>query len=101
MRLAWWSPPGRWPSRPGTAIPAPRELIARYGRRSNRDLSAIDWYVVLGCFKLGIVGMVLRALAGQGLTRVGFEDPGAAASTTAVAAWAGIALVSDLLENRR
>jgi hypothetical protein len=33
---------------------------------STRDLSALDWYVVLGCFKLGIVeGTYARALAGK------------------------------------
>jgi aminoglycoside phosphotransferase (APT) family kinase protein len=48
-------------------LPTEAEVIASYGRRSDRDLSAIDWYVVLGCFKLGIVleGSYARAKAGQ------------------------------------
>jgi aminoglycoside phosphotransferase (APT) family kinase protein len=48
-------------------LPTERELIARYSENSTRDLSAIDWYVVLGCFKLGIVleGTYARAQAGQ------------------------------------
>ena len=45
----------------------PAELVARYGERSTRDLSAIDWYTVLACFKLGIVleGTHARACAGK------------------------------------
>jgi aminoglycoside phosphotransferase (APT) family kinase protein len=43
------------------------ELLARYGEGSDRDLSAVDWYVVLACFKLGIVleGTNARAFAGK------------------------------------
>jgi aminoglycoside phosphotransferase (APT) family kinase protein len=48
-------------------LPNADELVARYAERSTRDLSAIDWYAVLGCFKLGIVleGTYARAQAGQ------------------------------------
>jgi aminoglycoside phosphotransferase (APT) family kinase protein len=48
-------------------LPAEAEMIARYAEGSARDLSAIDWYVVLGCFKLGIIleGSYARARAGQ------------------------------------
>lgn len=48
-------------------LPTVDELIAHYAERSTRDLSAIDWYIVLGCFKLGIVleGTYARAQAGQ------------------------------------
>ncbi len=31
------------------------ELVERYAAQSDRDLSALDWYVVLACFKLGII----------------------------------------------
>lgn len=43
------------------------ELIDRYAMGSDRDLSAIDWYVVLACYKLGILleGTHARAAAGQ------------------------------------
>jgi GntR family transcriptional regulator/MocR family aminotransferase len=34
--------------------------------------------------------LVLRALAGQGLRRVAFEDPGSAVTVTTAAAWAGL-----------
>jgi aminoglycoside phosphotransferase (APT) family kinase protein len=48
-------------------LPTPADLVARYRERSVRDLSAIDWYVVLACFKLGIVleGTHARACAGK------------------------------------
>lgn len=48
-------------------LPAPLELVARYAESSKRDLSHLDWYQVLACFKLGIVleGTHARACAGQ------------------------------------
>lgn len=48
-------------------LPTPEELIARYAAGSTRDLSAITWYAVLACFKLGIVleGTHARACAGK------------------------------------
>ncbi|MGW4470220.1 phosphotransferase family protein [Nonomuraea sp. NPDC004354] len=48
-------------------LPAPEELIACYAELSERDLSAVDWYVVMACFKLGIVleGTHARACAGR------------------------------------
>ncbi|MBK9179402.1 MAG: phosphotransferase family protein [Acidimicrobiales bacterium] len=54
-------------------LPGPGELVARYAERSTRDLSAVDWYVVLACFKLGIVleGTHARACAGKAPTATG------------------------------
>jgi aminoglycoside phosphotransferase (APT) family kinase protein len=51
----------------GGALPPAAEIVAHYAARSPRDLSAIDWYVVLACFKLGIVleGTHARACAGK------------------------------------
>lgn len=48
-----------------------RELIERYAERSNRDVSAVRWYTVLACFKLGVLleGTYARACAGS-------ADPG-------------------------
>jgi aminoglycoside phosphotransferase (APT) family kinase protein len=48
-------------------LPSESDLVARYAELSDRDLSALDWYVVLGCFKLAIVleGTYARSLAGQ------------------------------------
>jgi aminoglycoside phosphotransferase (APT) family kinase protein len=50
-----------------SGLPSRRELIAHYAERSTRDLSAITWYTVLACFKLGIVleGTHARACAGR------------------------------------
>jgi aminoglycoside phosphotransferase (APT) family kinase protein len=49
------------------------ELVARYATNTARDLSDIDWYTVLACFKLGIVieGTRARASAGMAETEVG------------------------------
>ncbi|MBJ8344810.1 phosphotransferase family protein [Antrihabitans sp. YC2-6] len=54
-------------------LPTPKELIAHYGERSDRDLSAMDWYTVLACFKLGIVleGTHARVFAGKAPKPVG------------------------------
>jgi aminoglycoside phosphotransferase (APT) family kinase protein len=50
-----------------TGFPTTAELVARYAADSTRDLAAMDWYVVLACFKLGIVleGTHARACAGK------------------------------------
>lgn len=52
---------------PFDGFPDTRELIAHYARHSSRDLSHIDWYVVLACFKLGLIleGTYARAHAGK------------------------------------
>ncbi len=49
------------------------ELAAAYAARSDRDLSALTWYTVLACFKLGIVleGTHARAFAGKAPKDVG------------------------------
>jgi aminoglycoside phosphotransferase (APT) family kinase protein len=50
-----------------SGLPTRAELVAYYAERSARDLSAIAWYTVLACFKLGIVleGTHARACAGK------------------------------------
>lgn len=52
---------------PWDGFPSADELLACYRARSDRDLSAIDWYVVLACYKLGILleGTHARACAGK------------------------------------
>ncbi|MFW2829188.1 phosphotransferase family protein [Sphingomonas sp. ID0503] len=52
---------------PWDGFPTADELLAYYRERSERDLSAIDWYVVLACYKLAILleGTSARALAGK------------------------------------
>ncbi|WP_306359631.1 phosphotransferase family protein [Nocardia sp. CC227C] len=54
-------------------LPTPEEMIAHYGRFSDRDLSDVTWYTVLACFKLGIVleGTHARACAGKAPAQVG------------------------------
>lgn len=52
---------------PWEGFASPDELVAHYAETSGRDLSALDWYVVLACFKLGIIleGTHARACAGK------------------------------------
>jgi aminoglycoside phosphotransferase (APT) family kinase protein len=54
-------------------LPSPAELAAVYAARSDRDLSALTWYAVMACFKLGIVleGTHARACAGKAAKDVG------------------------------
>lgn len=54
-------------------LPTSAEMIAHYGKFSDRDLSAVTWYTVLACFKLGIVleGTYARAFAGKAPKKVG------------------------------
>ena len=76
--LATWYRPGHQPVLPNELMVAgdlatPDELVARYGQNSNRDLSDIDWYAVLACFKLGIIleGSHARAAAGKAPREIG------------------------------
>ncbi|MEC3915996.1 phosphotransferase family protein [Nocardia sp. CDC160] len=54
-------------------LPTPEEMIAHYGKFSDRDLSHVTWYTVLACFKLGIVleGTHARAFAGKAPKQTG------------------------------
>jgi aminoglycoside phosphotransferase (APT) family kinase protein len=73
-----------WPSRPGASVvgealaaagnvAAPEELAEEYARLTGADLSNLKWYVVLACFKLGILleGTHARACAGHADTEIG------------------------------
>ncbi|AKK29863.1 aminoglycoside phosphotransferase [Mycobacterium sp. EPa45] len=76
--LATWYSPGR-DSVLGNALmgagdlAGPDELIERYAQNTTRDLSNIDWYTVLACFKLGIIleGSNARAAAGLAPKEIG------------------------------
>lgn len=59
--------------RPWLGFPSSAELVAHYRERSQRDLTSIDWYVVLARFKLGILleGSHARACAGKAGAAVG------------------------------
>lgn len=69
--LATWPEPGADLATvsvtPWDGFPTAGELVDHYRARSARDLSAIDWYAVLACYKLGILleGTFARACAGQ------------------------------------
>ena len=76
--LATWPDPeglavGSVGVQPWDGFPTAAELVARYGERSDRDLSAVAWYEVLACYKLGIIleGTHARAMAGQHDTATG------------------------------
>lgn len=58
---------------PWIGFPTTDELVARYRAGSARDLSAVGWYHVLACFKLGILleGTHARACAGKAPRDVG------------------------------
>jgi aminoglycoside phosphotransferase (APT) family kinase protein len=69
--LATWPEPGADAAavsvKPWDGFPTANELVEHYGERSSRDLSAIHWYGVLACYKLGIIleGTHARACAGR------------------------------------
>ena len=76
--LATWYRPGHEPVLPNELMSAgdlasPAELVERYAANTDRDLSRIDWYTVLACFKLGIIleGSHARATAGLAPTEIG------------------------------
>ncbi len=52
---------------PWEGFPSAAELVARYAAGSTRDVSAIEWYTVLACYKLAIIieGTHARACAGD------------------------------------
>ena len=82
LDLAWvlqsWSeptdPPGKDPQlQPWDGMPSRAELIAHYGEVSGRDMSAMPWFFVLACYKLGILleGTYARACAGKAPKEMG------------------------------
>jgi aminoglycoside phosphotransferase (APT) family kinase protein len=58
---------------PFDGFPAIEELVAHYASRSTRDLSALNWYAVLSCYKLAILleGTFVRACAGAATMETG------------------------------
>ncbi len=76
--LATWYRPGHEPVLPNALMTAgglatPAELVERYAAGTDRDLSGVDWYTVLACFKLGIIleGSHARAAAGMAPKEIG------------------------------
>ena len=49
------------------ALPSIDEVVDRYADGTDRDLSTLDWYQVLACYRLGIIleGTHARACAGK------------------------------------
>lgn len=47
-------------------VTTPRHLAERYAEQAERSIDDLDWYVVMGCYKLGIVleGTYARSCAG-------------------------------------
>lgn len=71
--LATWPGPDMPPApsldvQPWIGFPQASELVERYRARSGRDLSAIDWYTVLACYKLAIILEGSNARASAGMT---------------------------------
>lgn len=71
LLATWADPDGHHPGAlsvtPWPGFPTEDELIERYAVASGRDVSDANWFVVLACFKLGILqeGTYARAAAGQ------------------------------------
>ena len=65
--------PGAVGVQPWTGFPTADELVEHYRPRTTRDLSTLDWYAVLACYKLGIIleGTHARACAGRAPTATG------------------------------
>lgn len=61
------------PILPRSGFPDADGLVGHYRAHSSRDLGAIDWYKVMGCFKLAVLleGTHARACAGQAPRAVG------------------------------
>ncbi|MCE5291271.1 MAG: phosphotransferase family protein [Nocardiaceae bacterium] len=76
--LATWQLPGApeefaGPLTRAGSLAIAAELTARYAERATRPLDDLTWYIVLACFKLGIIleGSHARALAGKAPTEIG------------------------------
>jgi aminoglycoside phosphotransferase (APT) family kinase protein len=77
LLATWADPEGRHPGAlsvtPWAGFPSEDELIERYAAASGRDVSEANWFVVLACFKLGILQEATSARAA-----VGQADPAVA-----------------------
>jgi aminoglycoside phosphotransferase (APT) family kinase protein len=56
-------------------LATPDDLLERYALNTDRDLDNITWYMVLACFKLGIIleGTMARACAGKAPVEIGAQ----------------------------
>jgi aminoglycoside phosphotransferase (APT) family kinase protein len=69
-----------WPARPATVakvvlpgLPPQDVVVERYAEQSGRDVTDVTWFIVLACYRLGIIleGSYARMLAGQATAEVG------------------------------
>jgi len=79
--------------------PRLREVLAGYLRRVRAADVTTGQLVICSGMAQGL-GLVLRALADQGLTRVAFEDPGLVNRITTIAAWSGLQAVPVPVDDR-
>ena len=58
---------------PWDGFPRIEELMAHYAAHSSRDCAQLQWYGILGCYKLGLIleGTYARACAGQAAIATG------------------------------
>jgi len=70
LLATWADPDGAHPGcidvTPWAGFPSEAELVARYAEATGARVVDVNWYVVLACFKLGIIqeGTYARAAAG-------------------------------------
>jgi GntR family transcriptional regulator/MocR family aminotransferase len=83
---------------PGGA-PRLRQVLAGYLRRVRAADTTAGQLIVCSGMAQGL-GLVLRVLAGRGVSRVAFENPGGIAGITAAAAWAGLQAVPVPVDER-
>lgn len=76
-----------------------REVLAAYLRRVRAADIAPGQLIICSGVAQGL-GLILHVLADQGMTRVGFEDPGPVASITAAANWAGLQAIPIPVDSR-
>jgi len=75
--LAMWPEPGGKSAlmsvEPWEGFPSATDLLDRYRQVTGRDMSMVEWYTVLACFKTGIIleGTFARALSGQASREMG------------------------------
>ncbi|MCY4666030.1 MAG: hypothetical protein OXC00_15345, partial [Acidimicrobiaceae bacterium] len=81
---AWWGDPqatGRLADMPPTVegFGTPADVLERYSRRSERDLSSLDWYVGLQFWRVACIieGVRVRHTAGAMGDNQHYDDSGA------------------------
>ena len=67
--LSGWPPDGAetGPVKPWSGFPTRQQIIDRYTEQTGRDVSSVDWFEVLACYKIGCIleGTYARACAGK------------------------------------